>query len=379
MMRHDIRVALVACATLAAACGGTGVRQDGGPMSEAASGAQSPFAPVAIQNVIDSLVEAINTKNIAPSAKPPVAMLLKDVTGFWAPIALGASRMSARLVCPYVVEAPLIRDESVPEDAKAIEQNTYIQKYLGEGFYQAMAIAPFSATGDSVEYLDQFATQCGSVVTIDSDSPSSLRAYNIGTANYQAGWTAALTLRKVLSPGDAIAVFGTMDASWVSGMQRAQGAEDGAAAAGLLVRPRIPVVWNTETDLASLIAAISDPALAIKGLLCMYSNSDRCAAAVEAVGRKGSIQIVGFDMEPDTKTYFDQGYFYGIAVQRQYYMGALGLLVPYSIETVGPSTTATIVAPILVDGFLLDTGIDIITSDTYASYIEYLSSLGING
>jgi len=43
--------------------------------------------------------------------------------------------------------------------------------------------------------------------------------------------TAANTLRKVLSAGDTVAVFGTTDASWVSGMQRAQGAEDGAPGA----------------------------------------------------------------------------------------------------------------------------------------------------
>jgi ABC-type sugar transport system substrate-binding protein len=215
-------------------------------------------------------------------------------------------------------------------------------------------------------------------VTIDSDSPQSLRSYNIGTANYQAGMTAAFTLRKVLSAGDAVAVFGTLDPSWVSGLQRAQGAEDGAAAAGLVVRPRIPVVWNTETDLQSIITAISDPALNIKGLLCMYSNSDRCAAAVEAMDKKGTIQIVGFDLEAATKAYFDQGYFYGIAVQRQYYMGALSVLVPYSIVTLGMAKTADLIQPILVDGFLLDTGIDIITSDTYRSYIAYLSTLGIN-
>jgi len=65
-------------------------------------------------------------------------------------------------------------------------------------------------------------------------------------------------------------------------------------------------------------------------------------------------------------------------VQRQYYMGALGMLVPYSIASLGAAKTAELIQPILVDGFLLDTGIDIITSDTYASYIAYLSSLGIN-
>jgi ribose transport system substrate-binding protein len=377
-MRHEVILSVVVAVLLASACGGMGERRDSGPAPGDAVAPVSPFVPVAIENVIDSLVNAITQKKLAPSAKPPVAVLLKDVTGFWAPIAIGANRMSGRLVCPTVVEAPLIVDESVSEDVKAVEQNKYIQKYLDSRLYQAMAVAPFSATGDSVQYINEFVAQCGPVVTIDSDSPDSQRAYNIATANYQAGLTAASTIRKVLNTGDAVAVFGTTDPSWESGLERAQGAEDGAAAAGLTVAPRIPVVWNDDTDLASIVAAISDPTLNIKGLLCMYSDSDRCAAAVEAVGKKGGIQIVGFDMEAATKTYFDQGYFYGIAVQRQYYMGELGVLVPYSIETIGPAKTAALIQPILVDGFLLDTGLDIITSDNYANYIDYLSSLGIN-
>ena len=377
-MRQEALLSFIVAATLAGGCGGMGARRDGGTGPGDSASPSSPFAPVAIESVINALVDAVTHKNVAASAKPPVAVLLKDLTGFWNPVAVGATRMSGRLVCPAVVEAPLIADESVAEEIKAVEQNKYIDNYVSSGIYQAMALAPFSATGDSVQYLDRFVGQCGPVVTIDSDSPSSLRAYNIGTANYQAGVTAANTLRKVLSAGDAVAVFGTTDPSWLSGLQRAQGAEEGAAAAGLKVTPRIPVVWNDVTDLASIVLAISDPALDIKGLLCMYSNSDRCAQAVEAVGKKGLVQIVGFDLEAPTKAYFDEGYFFGIAVQRQYFMGQLGVIVPYSIETLGAAKTAELIQPILVDGFLLDTGIDIITSDTYASYIAYLSSLGIN-
>ena len=377
-MRHRVRLSVIAAATIVGACGGLAERQDSGSPSGDTGATVSPFVPVAIENVIDSLVGAITAKNLAPSTKPPVAVLLKDVTGFWDPVVVGANRMSARLLCPSVVEAPLIRDESVAEDVKAIEQNKYIARYLAEGIYQAMAVAPFVATGDSVQYIDAFASQRGPVVTIDSDSPDSARAYNIGTANYQAGLTAAYTLRGVLSAGDTIAVFGTTDTGWVSGLERARGAEEGAAVAGLKVAPRIPVTWTDATDLATIVAAISDPSNSIKGLLCMYSNSYLCAAAVEAVGGKSAIQIVGFDMVTETKKYFDQGYFYGIAVQRQYYMGALGMLVPYSIATLGAAKTAELIQPILVGGFLLDTGIDIITSDTYAGYIAYLSSLGIN-
>jgi ABC-type sugar transport system substrate-binding protein len=381
VMRHEVKVSIIVAAALLGGCGGWDDTWGAG--GDAGTGdaltPPGPFVPTGIESVMTSLVDAIAQKHVAPSTKPPVAVLLKDVIGFWAPIALGATRMSGNLVCPSVVEAPLIADESIPEDAKAVEQNKYIDRYLSDGLYQAMAVAPFSAAADSAGRIDSFVTQRGSVVTIDSDSPSSQRAYNIGTANYQAGVTAAYTLSKVLLPGDTIAVFGTKDPSWVSGMQRAQGAEDGAVSAGLTLAPRIPVVWNSDTDLAAIEAAITDPAQNIKGLLCMYSNSDRCAAAVEATGKKGVIQIVGFDLEPATKAYFDRGYFYGIAVQRQYYMGQLGVLVPYSIEVLGAARTAELVAPILVDGFLLDTGIDIITSDSYASYIAYLSSLGING
>jgi len=377
-MRDEARRTVVVCVMLAGACGGTGERLDGATALGDGATTPSPFVPAAIENVIESLVDAIAAKKLAPSTRPPVTVLLKDVTGFWAPSAVGAYRMSARLVCPIAVEAPLILDESVPEDAKAVEQNKYIQRYLSNRIYQAMALAPYSATGTSVEYLNAFVAQCGPVVTIDSDSPSSLRSYNIGTANYQAGVTAALTLSQVLSPGDTVAVFGTTDESWVSGMERADGAEEGAKAAGLKVATRIPVVWNTDIDLAAIVAALSDPAVEIKGLLCMYSNSDRCAAAVEALGKKGIIQIVGFDMEPATRSYFNQGYFYGIAVQRQYYMGQLGVLVPYAIETLGPAPTAALIQPILVDGFLLDTGIDIITGANYADYLAYLTSLGIN-
>jgi len=78
------------------------------------------------------------------------------------------------------------------------------------------------------------------------------------------------------------------------------------------------------------------------------------------------------------KAYFDKGYFYGIAVQRQYYMGQLGVLVPYAINVLGVAQTAALLQPILVNASFIDTGIDIITVDNYAAYMSYLSELGIN-
>jgi len=380
-MRKAALVSIVALTLWVGACGGSSegkvVGDSGLPQTDTAP-SPSPFVPAAIENVIESLVGAITTKNIAAVVKPPVAVLLKDLTGFWAPVVVGSNRMIARLALPAVVQAPLIADQSVSEDIKGTEQNKYIQSYLTGAIYQAMAVAPFSTNAESIQYLDSFVAQRGPAVTLDSDSPTSTRSYLIATANFQAGATAANTLRSFLNAGDTVAVFGTTDPNWASGMERANGAEAAVVAAGLTLAPRIPVAWNAATDQATILAAISDPVLNIKGLLCMYSNSYLCAAAVEAAGMKGAIQIVGFDMETDTKTYFDLGYFAGIAVQRQYYMGELGVLIPYSLAILGPAKTAELIQPILVNGFLIDTGIDIITTANYADYMAYLSLLGIN-
>jgi len=356
------------------ACGGSSsVSTDSG------TPAPSPFAPAAIESVINSLVAGVTAQNLAASAKPPIAVLLKDTTTYWYPVIIGANRMSTRLITPFTVEAPLIVDPAnTTPDQKSALQNQYTQSYLTGKLYRGMAYAPQADNADTVAYLNQFIAQCGPVVTIDSDAPDTNRSYFIATANYQAGATAGNKLAEVMKPGDMVAVFGTTITTWPSGIQRAQGAEDALTAAGMVLAPRISPVFDATTDINAIIAELSDPTLNIKGLACMYSNSSDCAAAVLATGKTGLVQIVGFDMTTDTKDYFDRGYFYGIAVQRQYYMGELGVLVPYAIDVLGAAQTATLLQPILVDTSFIDTGIDMITTANYADYNAFLSSLGIN-
>ncbi len=371
----------VACASLLWACSNEeeAGRLDGGDAPDAAP-APSPFAPSAIEGVIDAMVTALAARDLPLPSKPPIAVLLKDLTGFWAPVVIGANRMSMRLACPSLVEAPLIADTaSVPTLEAAALQNRYIEKYLETALFRGMALAAMATDDDSVDYLNEFVEQRGPVVTIDSDSPSSTRSYVIATANYQAGFTAGAMLGQALSPGDTIFVFGSTDVNWVSGIERAQGAEDGAKSVGLLIAPRIDPKWAAETDLPVLKAAIADPLLNIKGMVCVYSDANLCAQAAEEVfGVPGVVEIVGFDMTAVTKAYFDKGYFLGVAVQRQYYMGQLGVLVPYAMEVLGHEATNQLLAPILTGGTTIDTGIDIITTANYADYMSFLSILGIN-
>jgi ribose transport system substrate-binding protein len=352
----------------------------GAPPADAAP-AVSPFVPAAIDNAIEQLVAAVAAKGLTSSQKPAIAILLKELNPFWAPVATGANRMSARLVIGSVVEAPLISDPAnTTEEQAAVLENAYVQNYLTTNLYKGMAYAPHSASADTVNYLNTFIAQCGPVVTIDSDVANSARSYLIATANYQAGQTAGNKLAEVMTPGDQVVVFGTTQAGWVSGIERAQGAEDALAAKGLVVMPRVSPVWDTAQDTAALVAVLQDPASNIKGMVCMYSNSSNCAAAVQQTGKTGLIKIVGFDMTPETKAFFDQGYFYAIAVQRQYYMGQLGILVPYAINVLGAAQTAAILQPTLAPGKVdfIDTGIDLITTANYNDYMTFLSNLGIN-
>jgi ribose transport system substrate-binding protein len=381
-MRQQILISLFVSATMVGACGSSSSDTpipDSGVIQKDAAPVVSPFAPAAIEGAINQMVAAVEAKGLTSAQKPPIAVLLKELTGFWAPVVVGANRMSTRLVTPSVVEAPLITDPANTTEVQAgALQNEYITSYLTSKLYKGMAYAPHSAAAETVSMLNSFITQCGPVVTIDSDVPDSGRSYLIATANYQAGGTAAKKLLEVMAPGSTVAVFGTTQAAWVSGIQRAQGAEDALTAGGMVVAPRISPVWDAAVDKQNLITALSDPALNITGLVCMYSNSFNCAAAVEALGKKDLVKIVGFDMTTDTKAYFDKGYFYGIAVQRQYYMGQLGVVVPYAINVLGPAQTAALLQPILVDASFIDTGIDIITVDNFAAYMTFLSELGIN-
>jgi len=385
-MRHLALVSIFVGSVLSAGCGDdTGSAPppvDSGVIATPdAAPAVSPFVPVAIDNAIEQMVAAVNAQGLTSAQKPSIAVLLKELNPFWQPVATGANRMISRLVTGGFVEAPLITDPAnTTEEEAAVLQNAYVQAYLTNNLYKGMAYAPHSASADTVNYLNAFIAQCGPVVTIDSDVPTSGRSYLISTANYQAGQTAANKLAEVLTLGDQVVVFGTTQAGWVSGIERAQGAEDALTAKGMIVTPRVSPVWDAAVDTAALVAVLSDPALNIKGMVCMYSNSFNCAEAVKQTGKTGLVKIVGFDMTPETKAYFDQGYFHAIAVQRQYYMGQLGVLVPYAISVLGAPTAAALLQPILAPGTVdfIDTGIDLITTANYNEYMTFLSNLGIN-
>jgi ribose transport system substrate-binding protein len=229
-MRHSAWFAMLVATSVFAACSSdTGTAPPAGdasvPTADTAPVAPSPFAPAAIENVIESLVAQVAARNLTSAQKPPIAVLLKDLTTFWAPVVIGSNRMSTRLVTPSVVEAPLIEDPAnTSEEEAAALQNKYITSYLNTNVYKGMAYAPHAADAPTVALLNQFITQCGPVVTIDSDVADSNRSYLIATANYQAGATAATKLLEVLTPGDQVVVFGTTQAAWVSGVQRALGA-----------------------------------------------------------------------------------------------------------------------------------------------------------
>jgi ribose transport system substrate-binding protein len=377
------------CVAMVCACGGgssPSVTQtsDGGTSTGASDTAPavSPFVPAAIESVISQIVTECEAKGLSGVQRPAIAVMPKNLSDFFIPVVVGANRMTTRLGTMSVVDAPydLNADRTLPDapDRAGALQADAINGYVSSKVYKGMALAPHIAAGTLMAASNSFISTCGPMVTIDSDMPTSLRSYLIATSNYQAGASAAKKLLEVVKPGEAVLVYGTTVESWVSGLERALGAVDTLTAAGVIVPPRVSPVWDTAVDRQSLITALSDPTTTFTGMVCMYSNSSDCAVAVETLGKKDLIKIVGFDMEGETKAYFDKGYFYAIAVQRQYYMGQMGVLVPYAINVLGVARTAELLQPILASPTFIDTGIDLITLDNYSAYMSFLSQLGIN-
>jgi ABC-type sugar transport system substrate-binding protein len=66
-------------------------------------------------------------------------------------------------------------------------------------------------------------------------------------------------------------------------------------------------------------------------------------------------------------------------VQRPYYMGYLSVYVLYAMSVLGPDGTIKLLRPYLVGDKkdIIDTGVDIVTSESLPEYLEYLESIGI--
>ncbi|WP_437618690.1 sugar ABC transporter substrate-binding protein [Sorangium sp. So ce1151] len=327
---------------------------------------ESEFTPVELEVAIDDLVAEINKK---PSEPMQTAVLLKAVTGFFAPMAKGATRAMGELDVTGNVLGSLEPTGDRQLDMEI--QNQQLEQVLLDGA-EAIGITPFGDANAAA--IDAAVAEGVHVVTLDNDLATSKRAIHVGTLGRSAGATAGETLLATLPPAPGtVVIHGNTDPTWLDGTDRTQGAREVLEAAGYKTVV-VQATWGDGSeaeDVEAIKEQIEDEDPPAVGLLGLFDIAFRCAMAAEAAG-KPDLPIVAFDFNPMTVDYMRQGRIKATHIQRQYYQGYLVPYILYGIKNLGLDATRGVLAPRMVDDSRFNLGLDVVPADKIDAYSDFL-------
>lgn len=332
------------------------------------------FKPQELEDTIDAMVAGIEA-NASADDEVSLGVVLKELTNFWRPVAVGANRAIGELEVIGSVKGTTEEDLTVEESVA--EQISFVEEQLDLDV-DGLAIAPHNE--DLLPYMNEFTDANKPIVTIDSDMTSSGRDIFIGTDNLQGGVTGGETMVDVLDgvSGGRVIVLGNTDPGWVGGYDRTNAAASVIEGAGFTVEI-LNSIWVPEDEVAQIAEAIADDSSGepLVGMIGVFANAHALATAAVDAELEEMPKIVAFDFEPDTLTYMEQGVISATHVQRQYYMGYMSVYVLYSIKTVGLAETKATLGSRLIDDFHLDTGLDVIRAEDLDEYNTFIDDLGI--
>ncbi|XXY19080.1 substrate-binding domain-containing protein [Sorangium sp. So ce216] len=360
-------------ALMTAACGSgdtTGDGEQASPIQRAPT-PESEFTAKEIEATLDALVAEINEGAIAPMQ---MAILLKELGGFFTPITTGANRAMGELGVTGNVVGPSGQGSGQQQRAEA--QGEQMVQAVADGA-EGIGVSPF---GDAIAAgIEEVVAGGVPVVTLDTDAKDSKRSIYVGTISESAGDTAGNTLLALLPPAPGtVVIHGADDPSWVDGMSRMLGARGVLEDAGYTVVVR-PITWSPQGEVADVEAMkgqieTADPP--VVGLLGLHNVSYRCAMATEAAGAT-ELPVVTFDFEPKTVEYMRQGLIKATHTQRQYYAGYLVPFILYGIKNIGLDATKAILAPRIVGESRFNVGLDVVPWDKVDAYNAFLDSIGV--
>lgn len=229
-----------------------------------------------------------------PSGKPKVALVMKSLANeFFQTMAEGARKHQAAHAAEYDLVVSGIKNET-----DLAEQVALVDQMIAQGV-QALVIAP--ADSKALITVLKRAKDAGIlVINIDNKlddgtlRQAGLTAPFVGPDNRAGARAVGGVLAQKLNPGDEVAIIEGVTTAFNS-QQRRAGFEDAMNAAGMKIVSTQSGQWEMEKAngvAAGILAANPN----LKALLCANDNMALgAAAAVQAAGRAGQIQIVGFD------------------------------------------------------------------------------------
>jgi len=204
-----------------------------------------------------------------------------------------------------------------PADGSAATQKSDVDDLLSKGV-KGIAISPVDPANET-PYLNTVAAKA-SLITSDSDAPTSNRLCYIGTDNHAAGLMAGNLLKEALPQGGKVMIYvGKSDAQ--NAADRISGVRDAVKGSKI----QILDVRTDDTDRArakqnALDTLTNTPDIA--GMVGIWSyNGGQIANAIRQSGKVGKVKVIAFDQEADTMAGVKDGTIYGAVVQDPYAFG----------------------------------------------------------
>lgn len=228
------------------------------------------------------------------SGKPKVALVMKSLANeFFQTMAEGAKKHQAAHAADYDLVVNGIKNET-----DLAEQVGLVEQMVAQGV-QAIVIAP--ADSKALVTVLKRAKDAGVLVInidnkLDADTlkQAGFTIPFVGPDNRAGAKAVGEVLAKKIKAGDEVAIIEGVTTAF-NGQQRKAGFEDAMNAAGMKIVSSQSGQWEMEkanTVAAGILAANPN----VKALLCANDNMALgAAAAVQAAGKTGQIQIVGFD------------------------------------------------------------------------------------
>lgn len=234
-----------------------------------------------------------NDQGRAP-AKPKVALVMKSLANeFFSTMADGARKHQAANPAAYDLVVNGIKNETdLAEQVNLVEQMIARQ-------VNAIVIAP--ADSKALVPVLQRAKDAGILVVnidnkLDADvlKQAKLTVPFVGPDNRAGARKVGEELARHLKPGDKVAIIEGIPTAY-NGQQRRLGFEDAMKAAGTQIVTVQSGDWEMEKA-NNVAAAILSEHPEVKAILCANDNMALGAvAAIQAAGKAGHVQVVGFD------------------------------------------------------------------------------------
>ncbi|HOE10980.1 MAG TPA: sugar-binding protein [bacterium] len=298
-----------------------------------------------------------------PNAKKiHIGIVTNSVSPFWDPMTRGLEIAKEKLGVEATWQGP--------PRAQVSEQRRIIEDMAAQGV-DGIAISPINAEA-LTPVIDDLVNNGIIVLTMDSDAPNSKRMAYIGTNNVQAGYVAGQeAVKRLPNGGEVIAFVGTLSA--MNASERLEGFKKAIEGHNITLLD----VKQDQTDKNKARRNVEDAILAypdVDAFLGLWSyNPPAITAAVKAAGKLGSIQVFGFDAEPQTLAHLENKEIQYTIVQKPYLFGYLSVELITMMKWMGVEETLTL----LPKDRIVDTGVEVITPDSVAGFKARLEALGI--